>query len=194
MNKSASEKVLYLFLKRIFDIIVSLVAIVLLSPLFIGITVFLKAQGDGPIIFKQERLGRDEKIFKIFKFRSMTLSAPNLAAKDIDEKTYVTPFGKFLRKTSLDELPQLINILKGDMSFVGPRPLISNEGYITERRREYGIYAMRPGLSGWAQVKARNTENQDEKLRLDVYYKEHCSFFFDLKIILMTLFQKNPGS
>lgn len=188
MKKSPSEFTVYPYIKRAFDIIISLISIVLLSPILLCIAIVLKIQGDGPIIFKQKRLGQHEKVFEIIKFRSMSLSAPNLAAKDIDEKCFVTPLGKFLRKTSLDELPQLINILKGEMSFVGPRPLILNEGYITERRREYGIYSMRPGLSGWAQVKARNTQDQDEKLRLDLYYKEHCSFFFDVKIILITLF------
>lgn len=178
----------YKFFKRLMDIILSLVFIVILSPLMLVIMVIIRIQGDGPVIFKQERLGREGKIFEILKFRSMSIHAPSIAAKDIDEKSYVTPIGRVLRMTSLDELPQLINILKGEMSFVGPRPLIPNEGEINVQRKKMGIDQLRPGLTGWAQVKARNTLDQDEKLKLDLYYKQNKNLILDVKIIIMTAF------
>ena len=187
MNKWLIDIRIYRIIKRIADIFLSLVFLVVLSPLMFIIYMLLKIQGDGPAIFKQNRLGRGGKIFGILKFRSMRIQAPSVAAKDIDEKNYVTPLGKFLRMSSLDELPRLINILKGEMSFVGPRPLIPNEGWINEKRKELGIDALRPGLTGWAQVKARDTEDQGEKLKLDLYYKLHKNIVLDFKIILMTV-------
>lgn len=188
MNRLLFDGRVYRIIKRMVDIILSLVFLTILSPVMFIIFMFLKIQGDGPAIFKQERLGRGGKIFGIYKFRSMRTHAPCVAAKDIDVKDFVTPLGKFLRMTSLDELPQLINILKGEMSFVGPRPLIPNEGWINDRRRDMAIDELRPGLTGWAQVKARDTEDQEEKLKLDLYYKLHKTIIFDFKIILMTVF------
>lgn len=179
---------MYDVIKRIIDVLFSLTLLIILAPLLTIISICVKLQGDGPIIFKQKRVGLNGGIFEILKFRSMKTTAPNIAAKDIDESSYVTPIGKFLRRTSLDELPQLINILRGEMSFVGPRPLIPNEGSINEKRREYGIHVLRPGLSGWAQINARNTEDQEEKLNLDLYYKENRSVVLDIKIIVMTAF------
>lgn len=180
MNRVLLDGRVYRIIKRTVDLI--------LSPVMFIIFMLLKIQGDGPAIFKQERLGRGGKIFGILKFRSMSMHAPSVAAKDLDEKNFVTPLGKVLRVTSLDELPQLINILKGEMSFVGPRPLIPNEGWINDRRKDMKIDELRPGLTGWAQVKARDTEDQEEKLKLDLYYKLHKTIIFDFKIILMTVF------
>lgn len=188
MNRWLLDIRVYRVFKRLMDIILSMILLVLLFPLMLLIYLLLKIQGDGPAIFRQNRLGRGGKLFGILKFRSMRTHAPSVAAKDIDVKSYVTPLGKFLRMTSLDELPQLINILKGEMSFVGPRPLIPNEGWINERRKEMGIDTLRPGLTGWAQVKARDTEDQEEKLKLDLYYKLHKNLILDLKIIFMTVF------
>ncbi len=188
MNRWLLDARVYRFFKRLMDIILSLIFIVVLSPAMLIIILILKIQGDGPVIFKQERLGRGGRIFEILKFRSMSVHAPNLAAKDIDEKSYVTPIGRILRMSSLDELPQLVNILKGEMSFVGPRPLIPNEGEINILRKKMGIDTLRPGLTGWAQVKARDTEDQEEKLKLDLYYKLHKNIILDLKIIFMTAF------
>lgn len=188
MNRWLLDIRVYRVFKRLMDIILSMILLVILFPLMLMIYLLLKIQGDGPAIFRQNRLGRGGKLFGILKFRSMRTHAPSVAAKDIDVKSYVTPLGKFLRMTSLDELPQLINILKGEMSFVGPRPLIPNEGWINERRKEMGIDTLRPGLTGWAQVKARDTENQEEKLKLDLYYKLHKNLILDLKIIFMTVF------
>ena len=188
MSRFTKSAKVYGFFKRIIDIILSLIFIVVLSPVMVIIFLLLKIQGDGPALFRQERIGRDGRIFEIIKFRSMKPAAPSMAAKDIDEKMFVTPLGSVLRKTSMDELPQLINILKGEMSFVGPRPLIPNEGWINEQRRAMGIHTLRPGLTGWAQVKARDTEDQEEKLKLDLYYKFHKNIALDLKIIFMTAF------
>lgn len=188
MNKISKNDILYNKIKRIIDVVFSLILILVLSPVLIIVSICVKIQGDGPIIFKQKRVGLNGDIFQVLKFRSMSTSAPSVAAKDIDEKTFVTPIGKFLRRTSLDELPQLINILKGEMSFVGPRPLIPNEGSINEKRREFGIHLLRPGLTGWAQVKARNTEDQEEKLQLDIYYRENKSMVLDIKIVFLTIF------
>lgn len=188
MYKLIRDIRVYGFIKRFIDIILSLVFIVVLSPLMLIVVLLLKIQGDGEVIFRQERIGRGGRIFEILKFRSMKKEAPSLAAKDIDSKCYITPLGGILRKTSLDELPQLFNILKGEMSFVGPRPLIPNEGSINEKRRVMGIHTLRPGLTGWAQVKARDTEDQDEKLKLDLYYKFNKTITLDFKIILMTAF------
>ena len=188
MMNDNNEFRLYRVLKRIIDIILATVFLVLLAPVQLIIYLLIKIQEPGPAIFKQERLGKDGKIFDILKFRTMKLQTPSLAAKDIHEEEYVTRLGKILRMTSLDELPQLINILKGEMSFVGPRPLIPNEGEINDKRRELGIHKLRPGLTGWAQIKARNTHDQNEKLKLDLYYKLHKSLFLDMKIIFMTFF------
>jgi len=148
MNILILDSRVYRVFKRMVDLILSMVFLIVFSPLMLIIFLLLKIQGDGPAIFKQERLGRDGKIFEIIKFRSMRTHAPNVAAKDLDEKSFVTPLGKILRMTSLDELPQLINILKGEMSFVGPRPLIPNEGWINERRKDMAIDKLRTDWMG----------------------------------------------
>lgn len=193
MNKWIYSAGFYRVFKRVMDVTLSLLFLIVLAPLMALIWVALTSQGDGPVIFRQERLGRNGALFQILKFRSMTTTAPSIAAKDIDADTYVTPLGRILRRTSLDELPQLINILKGEMSFVGPRPLIPNEGWINEKRKEMGIDKLRPGLTGWAQVKARDTEDQNEKLKLDLYYKDHKNILLDLKIIGMTALEVFHG-
>ena len=188
MKMDRDYRSIYRLGKRGIDILLSLVSLAVFSPFMLIISVLLKIQGDGPVIFRQERLGQEGRIFEILKFRSMRLDAPNLASKDIQEKDFVTPVGRILRMTSLDELPQLYNILKGEMSFVGPRPLIPNEGDINDQRRRMGIHKLRPGLTGWAQIMARNTEDQEEKLSLDLYYKCNKNMLLDLKIIAMTAF------
>lgn len=186
MSVHSLENRLYEIIKRAFDLIASGVSIVILFPLMVIIYCIIKIQDPGPAIFKQERIGKDGKLFSIYKFRSMKQNAPNIAAREINEEDYVTSIGKILRKTSLDELPQLLNILKGEMSFVGPRPLIPNEGIINDLRVEKEIHKLIPGLTGWAQIKARNTHSMEEKLDLDVYYYRNRNFLLDLKIIFMT--------
>lgn len=188
MNKKVNPPRLYHLFKRVIDIVLSLVLLVLLFPFQIIIYLIIKVQENGPAIFKQERIGKNGEYFYILKFRTMKLNTPNIAAAEIHEEEYVTKIGKFLRRTSLDELPQIVNILKGEMSFVGPRPLIPNEGKINQKRLDLGVQELRPGLTGWAQVIARNTCDQDEKLQLDLFYKEHENLWLDLKIIFLTFF------
>lgn len=180
------SKKTYVIFKRIVDIFLSFGSIIVFLPILLIISVLLIFEGEGKVLFKQERVGQFSKPFKILKFRTMKEDAPNIAAKDIDNATYVTKIGRILRRTSLDELPQLFNILCGQMSFVGPRPLIPNEGDIIDLRKELNIDEIRPGLTGWAQVIARDTTDNREKLKLDLYYKEHESILLDMKIILMT--------
>ncbi|WP_312654553.1 sugar transferase [Proteiniclasticum sp.] len=181
----------YNFVKRLLDVFFAVALLIGLAPILVIIAVLLKIFSEGPILFAQERLGKDSKPFKIIKFRTMKTDAPNKAARDIDNNEYVTKFGKLLRRTSLDELPQLLNILKGEMSFVGPRPFIPNEGEIIDLRKAFQIDKLKPGLTGWAQVIARDTCDQREKLKLDLYYKNNISILFDTKIILHTFFSLN---
>ncbi len=188
MKLHSREITLYSIQKRLFDVVLSSILLCILLPIQLIIYLMIKNQEPGPAIFKQKRLGKDGQLFDILKFRTMKIHAPSIAAAEICEEDYVTELGKFLRRTSLDELPQLLNILKGEMSFVGPRPLIPNEGRINDRRRDLGIHKLRPGLTGWAQVIARDTSDQDQKLELDLYYKTHKSLALDLKIMFMTFF------
>lgn len=178
----------YLVLKRLVDITVSMFALILLFPVFIIVAIIIKLQDSGTVIYKQERLGKNSRPFMIYKFRSMKSDAPVVAAKDMNFEKYTTRVGKFIRKTSIDELPQLLNILKGEMSFVGPRPLIPNEGEIIEKRKETGIDRMTPGLTGWAQIKDRQIVDHHEKLELELYYRDKQSLGLDIKIMWMTLF------
>ena len=173
------------FFKRPMDIILSLLAIIFLSPILLIVAILVRLKLGRPIIFKQQRPGLNEKIFTMYKFRTMT-DEKGENGELLPDSIRLTKFGRILRSTSLDELPQLFNILKGEMSFVGPRPLIPNEGMINVRRKELNIDRLRPGLTGWAQVKARDTCNDDEKLELDLYYSENVSFILDFKILMYT--------
>lgn len=175
--------------KRILDIFLSLTAIVLLSPIFVVVSILIYLQKDGPVLFRQERLGQYGKVFEIYKFRSMHMDSPNLASAKIRSDQYVTGLGRFLRSTSIDELPQVFNILKGEMSFVGPRPFIREEGPINVERVKHGIDQLKPGLTGWAQIMARDTADQEHKIALDLYYKEHQCMMLDIKIIFLTIFK-----
>ncbi len=179
---------IYLIIKRIADIIFSVGLLILLMPVFVIIAALIKIQGDGTVIFAQERLGKNSVPFKILKFRSMSESAPNVSAHMLNDKSYVTKTGAFLRKTSLDEIPQLINILKGEMSFVGPRPFIPSEGEIVELRKQYHVDRLRPGLTGLAQVEARDTVDQNKKFKLDLFYMNNLNMLLDIKIVFLTFF------
>ena len=173
------------FFKRFFDFVLSLLAIIVLSPVMIIVAILVKIKLGSPIIFTQERPGKDEKIFKMYKFRSMTDQRDekgNLLPDDIR----LTKFGKLLRSTSLDELPELFNILKGDMSIVGPRPLLVRylPLYNEHQRHRHDV---RPGFTGWAQCNGRNAISWEEKFDLDVYYTKHVSLLLDIKIIFKTV-------
>ena len=178
---------LQLMLKRLIDILGSLIGIIVLSPVYIivGILVYLKL--GSPILFSQMRPGKDEKIFKMYKFRSMLDSTNNLGEVLPDEER-LTPFGAKLRSTSLDELPELFNVLKGEMSLVGPRPLLVEylDLYSDEQKKRH---KMRPGITGWAQVNGRNSISWSEKLSLDVEYVENFNLLLDMKILFMTVFK-----
>ncbi len=173
------------YIKRLFDIIISLVALLVLSPVFLVVAVLVRIKLGSPVIFHQQRPGYQEKIFKLCKFRTMT------EAKDADgnllpDADRLTSFGIFLRKTSLDELPELWNILKGDMSLIGPRPLLV--GYLPYyTKREQLRHSVRPGLTGLAQVSGRNFIAWDDRLAKDVEYVESLSFMMDVKILMKTI-------
>ena len=173
------------FVKRLLDFIVALLAIILLSPLYFIVALLVKLKLGSPVIFKQERPGRDEKIFTLYKFRSMTNEVDE-KGELLPETVRLTKFGLFLRSTSLDELPQLFNVLKGEMSIIGPRPLIVYylPLYNAHQKRRHEV---RPGITGLAQVKGRNYLSWEEKFDLDVEYIDKLSFINDLKIVLLTI-------
>ncbi len=175
-------------MKRACDIVISLVLLVLLSPVLAAISLVILLDDGAPVIFRQERVGRDNKIFSVLKFRTMRKDTPNVATADLtDSDKYITKSGDFLRKTSLDELPQLINVLNGSMSFIGPRPLIPDETEIRELRKEHGVYAVRPGVTGWAQVNGRDILSPKEKVLYDREYVNNLSLSFDFLILLRTV-------
>jgi sugar transferase EpsL len=174
-----------LLIKRLFDIIFSLTLIILLAPLILFIALLIWVTMGRPILFRQRRVGYKGQVFTIYKFRTMTEERDEHGNLLPDEQR-LTRFGRFLRETSLDELPELFNVLKGDMSVVGPRPLLVEylPYYTPEERKRHN---MRPGITGWAQVNGRNAITWDQKLALDVWYVDNWSLWLDFKIILMTI-------
>lgn len=172
--------------KRIIDFSIALVALLVIWPFLVVIYIWLTIANKGAgAIFYQERPGKDEKIFRMMKFKSMT-DERDAKGNLLPDKDRITAVGKFVRKTSIDELPQLINVLKGDMALIGPRPLLPEYlPYYTERERLR--HTVRPGISGWAQVNGRNNLTWDQKLELDAYYVEHLSFLMDLRVLLTTV-------
>ena len=195
MKRSCEERIYCRYIKRILDILLSLAMIFfMLLPMFI-IAVAIRCDSCGDAIFKQKRLGRGGKVFVCYKFRSMYITAPPdmPAAKLRDGQKYVTPVGRFLRRSSLDELPQLFNVLKGDMSLIGPRPLICEEEELHKRRMDGGIYRLRPGITGMAQINGRNLLCDEEKLRGDLYYLENIKMWLDVKILFRTFFKVAQG-
>ena len=176
---------IYKYIKRILDIISSLLAIIILSPLLAVTAVLVKTKLGSPVLFKQERPGKDDKIFTLMKFRTMT-DERDENGELLPDEVRLTKFGKFLRSTSIDELPELFNILKGDMSVIGPRPLLVE--YIPRyNEHQHRRHEVRPGLSGWAQVNGRNSISWEEKFDLDVEYVDNYSFAMDVKILFMTV-------
>lgn len=174
-------------MKRVLDIFASLSAIIVLSPVFIAVALIVLITDGSPAVYKQKRVGKDAKLFTIYKFRTMKNGTRLAATNDLKEsENSMISCGSLLRKTSLDELPQLFNILKGDMSFVGPRPLIPEEEEIHLLRKENDIYSVRPGLTGYAQVNGRDKCSIEEKVRLDREYIEKKSLIFDIKIFFRT--------
>lgn len=179
---------MYQVVKRLLAILISGLAIIILSPVLLAVAIAIKCDSKGPVLFKQKRVGKDKKHFMIYKFRSMYVDAPADMPTHMlkDPTAMITKVGAFLRKTSLDELPQLFNIFKGEMAIVGPRPALWNQYDLIAERDKYNANSIRPGLTGWAQINGRDELEIDEKSRLDGYYVEHMSFLMDLKCFFGT--------
>ncbi len=178
------------YLKRLFDIITCFVAVVILLPIFAIIAAAIKLNSKGPVLFFQKRVGKDKQHFNIAKFRTMYSDTPKDVPTHLlqNPEKMITFIGKILRKTSLDELPQLFNILYGDMSVVGPRPALYNQYDLIEERDKYGVNELTPGLTGWAQVNGRDELPIPVKAQLDGYYTKNITFAMDVKIIFKTVF------
>lgn len=177
-------------MKRVLDFLISLFALIILSPLFLIVSVGVLISDGSPVFFRQKRVGKNNELFEIYKFRTMKRGTENVASNDLsDADVKITRFGKILRATSIDELPQLLNILNGSMSLIGPRPLIPEETKIRELREKYNVYSVRPGITGWAQVNGRDNVSTEKKALLDKEYVEKQSLMFDIKIFFMTIHQ-----
>lgn len=168
------------------DFLVAVILLTVLSPLMLLAATLIAVNRDGPILFKQKRPGKDGKIFTVYKFRTMSTALIDRNGKELSDFERMTRIGKILRKTSIDELPQLFNIIKGDMSFIGPRPLLTEYLglYSPEQMRRHEVL---PGISGWAQVNGRNTLTWEQKFAYDIYYVDHYSFLMDMKIFFKTI-------
>lgn len=184
---------LYILLKRLADVICSCIGIICLTPVYLFVALIIKLESKGPVLFVQERLGMNGKVFKIYKFRSMSVGAEKTGSGVYSDKndSRVTRVGKVIRATSIDELPQLFNILKGEMSFIGPRPPLTYhpwpfEKYSEEQKK---MFKIRPGITGWAQVHGRKDVEWNHRIELSVWYVEHCSLALDVKIFFMTIFK-----
>lgn len=177
------------FLKRVIDFILSLIGLIVLSPVFIILCIWIKLDSKGPIFFRQKRVGKNKKHFNILKFRTMYIDTPKDMPTHMlsNPDQYITKVGKFLRKTSLDELPQIINILKGEMAIIGPRPALWNQDDLIAERDKYGANDIKPGLTGWAQINGRDELEIDVKAALDGEYVRRMSFPFDVKCFFGTI-------
>lgn len=178
-------------IKRIIDIVVSLIGVIILSPLLLITMIAIKLESKGPVIFKQKRLGRNGKAFEIYKFRSMCVGAEKGGVYSSKGDARVTKVGSFIRATSIDEFPQFINIIKGDMSLIGPRPTLTYhpwklEEYSEKQKRRFHV---RPGVTGWAQINGRKEVEWNRRIEYDVEYVENFSIMFDMKIFLKTIFK-----
>ncbi|AEA00703.1 sugar transferase [Aerococcus sp. Group 1] len=180
---------MYIKVKRLIDFILALIALIILSPLFLLIALWIKLDSKGPVFFKQKRIGKNRDFFYIYKFRSMLSETPADMPTHLlkDPAAFITKPGAFLRKTSLDELPQLINILKGEMAFIGPRPALWNQDDLADERDKYGANDILPGLSGWAQINGRDELPIDVKARLDGQYVENMGPMMDIKCFFGTI-------
>ncbi|RXK88048.1 sugar transferase [Chlorobaculum sp. 24CR] len=177
-------------MKRFFDVTMSLLALFLLGIPMLTAALFIKLTSKGPVLYWSDRVGKNNKNFRMPKFRTMLVETPAVATHLLpDPDRYLTPIGKFLRKTSIDELPQLWSILKGDMSIVGPRPALFNQGDLIALRTEKGVHVLTPGLSGPAQINGRDELPIPVKVEYDEYYLKNRSFIFDMKIIFQTIFK-----
>jgi O-antigen biosynthesis protein WbqP len=188
MTLSTSQKV-YMGIKRVLDFVIALLSCILLSWLFLILCIAIKVDSRGPVFFKQKRVGIHKSYFSILKFRTMRTDTPKDMPTHMlaDPDQYITKVGKFLRESSLDELPQLFNILAGQMSIVGPRPALWNQDDLVAEREKYGANDVFPGLTGWAQVNGRDELKIPDKARLDGYYVEHFGFLMDVRCFFKTI-------
>lgn len=199
-NKTDPRKsdFVYIYIKRALDILFSAIALIITSPVMLLVAILVKATSEGPVIFKQTRLGMNGKEFTMYKFRSMCVGAEKSGVYSDSKDMRVTKVGRVIRATSLDELPQLVNILKGEMSFVGPRPPLTYHPwrfseYTAEQRKMFDV---RPGITGWAQVNGRKDVEWHHRIELNCWYVENISLLLDIKIMFMTVFKvlKNEGN
>lgn len=183
----------YRAVKRFLDVTASFLGLVLLSPLMLAVSILIKIDSRSPVIFRQKRIGRNGKVFEIYKFRSMCVGAEKTGSGVYSGKgdARVTRIGKILRATSIDELPQLLNILKGEMSFVGPRPPLTYHPWKYEEYTDFQkrMFEVRPGITGWAQVNGRKDVEWHKRIELNVWYVDHMSLLLDIKIMFMTAFK-----
>lgn len=186
---------MYSIIKRMLDILLSMSALLLFWPVFLGIAIVIKLTSPGPVFFKQKRVGKGKELFEIYKFRTMRSDTP----KDIpthmlsNPEAFITPIGKLLRKTSLDELPQIFNIIKGEMSIIGPRPALWNQDDLVAERDKYGANDLTPGLTGWAQINGRDELPIPVKAKLDGEYVQQFGFMMDLRCFLGTIISVIKG-
>lgn len=184
---------MYKNVKRFIDVALALFALVLLSPVLLAVAILIKATSEGPVFFKQDRIGMNGKVFKIYKFRSMCVGAEKTGTGVYSGKNdaRVTKVGRIIRATSIDELPQLLNILKGEMSFIGPRPPLTYHPWEYSEYTDFQkrMFEVRPGITGWAQVNGRKDVEWNRRIELNVWYIDNMSFFLDIKIFFMTIFK-----
>jgi len=189
---------MYIFFKRLFDIVLSFLALIITSPVMLIFSLLIKLTSKGPVIFKQQRLGMNGKVFTMYKLRSMCVGAEKDGVYSDNNDVRVTKVGKIIRATSIDELPQLLNILKGDMSFVGPRPPLTYHPWPIEEysEKQLHMFDVRPGITGWAQVNGRKDVEWNHRIELSCWYVENISLWLDIKILFMTVFKvlKNEGN
>jgi len=177
-------------MKRIFDLLVALGLILIVAPLFLLVVLVVRLTSVGPVLFRTQRVGKGNRLFTMYKFRTMRIDTPQVATHLLKEPDqFLTPIGKLLRRTSLDELPQLVNVLRGEMSLVGPRPALFNQDDLIALRTAGGVHQLIPGVTGWAQVNGRDELPIPEKVKLDEWYLKNRSLWLDLKIIGMTVFK-----
>ena len=183
------KKRIYFAIKRILDIILSIIVLIILCPFLVIFSIIIKIESKGPVLFKQKRVGKNKKLFTIYKFRTMRTDTPKDMPTHMlkNAENYITKFGNIMRKTSIDELPQLFNILKGDMSIIGPRPALWNQDDLIKERDKYHANDIRPGLTGWAQVNGRDELEIPVKAKYDGEYIEKMSLWFDIKIFFKTI-------
>lgn len=177
--------------KRIFDLFFSIILLMILTPLFVVVGVFIKLDSPGPAFFKQKRVGKDNKTFMVYKFRSMSVGTPDGAKEDLgEESAYVTRAGRIIRRFTIDELPNLFNVVRGEMSLVGPRPPHYTQYDLIKMRTKAGIHKVKPGIAGYAQIMKTGGEDLAAKVECDKYYVEHMSLWLDIKIIIKTVIMR----